>query len=63
MKVHRLQHGAAKVVFFEQMAELADRSLVGHRLVAEIDPSEVGASAAESYSASSTAGSERLNHC
>ena len=33
----RLQNGRAEVVLFQQMMELADRRLVGHGLVAEID--------------------------
>ena len=40
MKVDRLQHGSAKVVLFEKVAELADGSFVGYRFVAKIDPGE-----------------------
>jgi len=37
MNVHRLQDGPAQVMLFQKMAELADRGLVGHGFVAEID--------------------------
>src|ERR1700687_5636779 len=37
MKVDRLQHGSAKCMLLQQVAEFADCRFVRHRLVAEID--------------------------
>src|SRR5580700_5528869 len=70
MPLHFVEQLLAQIVCFEQMAEAAHRRLVGHRLAAESLPSRRRGSmstkrriADESYSASSTAGSDRLNHC
>ena len=52
---------SSKLVLLQQVAELANRGLVRHWLTAEIDTANCRM-AAESYSASSTPGSERLNH-
>jgi len=37
MNVHRLQNRSAQAVLLQQMTKLADRRLIGNRLVAEID--------------------------
>lgn len=52
----------AQRVTLEQMAELARRRLIGRRLAAKIDATKLRMEG-DSYSASSTAGSDRLNHC
>jgi hypothetical protein len=70
MPLHFVEQLLAQIVRFEQMTEAAHRRLVGHRLATESLPSRRRGSmstkrriADESYSASSTAGSDRLNHC
>src|SRR5262245_48318264 len=37
---HGLEHDLAELVFFEEVAELADRRLIGHRPAAQVDADE-----------------------
>ena len=40
MFLHGLERPPAEIVALQQMAEIADRGLIGHRLAVEIDANE-----------------------
>ncbi len=62
VRANALEYLSAKFVSLKQVAKLADRGLVEHRFVHQIDANEL-AHGHRSYSASSTAGSLSLTQC